>query len=76
MPSRIARPGNRGPVIGVFFAWFYAGTFIGPVIAGFSRDLTNSAAAPLIVGAIFFMTIPLFVGIFLKFQSVSKQRIA
>ena len=76
MPSRIARPGNRGPVIGVFFAWFYAGTFIGPVIAGFSRDLTNSAAAPLIVGAIFFMTIPLFVGIFLKFQSVTKQRIA
>jgi predicted MFS family arabinose efflux permease len=76
MPSRIAGRDNRGPVLGVFFTWHYAGNFIGPVIAGFSRDLTNSAAAPLIVGAFFFITVPLFVGVFLRFQKVREQGFA
>ncbi|MCH7626148.1 MAG: MFS transporter [Chloroflexi bacterium] len=76
MPSRIAGRDNLGPVLGVFFTWHYAGNFIGPVIAGFSRDLTNSAAAPLIVGVLFFATVPLFVGIFLRFQKAREQGFA
>ena len=76
MPSRIASRDNLGPLLGVFFTWLYAGNFIGPVVAGFSRDLTSSAAAPLIVGAFFFITVPLFVGIFLRFQKVREQGFA
>ena len=69
MPSRIASANNRGPLLGVFFTWHYAGNFIGPVIAGFSRDITDSAATPLLVGAFFFVLVPVFVAIFLKYQN-------
>lgn len=75
MPSRIASRDNRGPVLGVFFTWHYAGNFIGPVIAGYSRDLTNSAAAPLIVGVFFFALVPAFVAIFLRRQSSRHQKL-
>ncbi len=76
MPSRVARRDNRGPVLGVFFTWHYAGNFIGPVIAGFSRDLTNNAAAPLIVGVIYFALIPIFVVVFLRHQKPKEQSLA
>jgi predicted MFS family arabinose efflux permease len=42
---------NRGPGLGIFYTWYYAGMTVGPVLAGWTRDVSGSAAAPLILGA-------------------------
>jgi predicted MFS family arabinose efflux permease len=42
---------NRGPGLGIFYTWYYVGMTVGPVLAGWTRDASGSAAAPLILGA-------------------------
>lgn len=42
---------NRGPGLGIFYTWYYVGMTMGPAVAGWSRDVSASAAAPVILGA-------------------------
>jgi predicted MFS family arabinose efflux permease len=44
---------NRGPGLGIFYTWYYAGMTVGPALAGWTRDVSSSAAAPVILGAAF-----------------------
>ena len=42
---------NRGPGLGIFYTWYYVGMTASPALAGWTRDFSGSAAAPLILGA-------------------------
>jgi MFS family permease len=48
MPARMLRPENRGLGMGVFYTWYYAAMAVLPGVAGWSRDYSGVAAAPLI----------------------------
>ncbi len=54
---------NRGPSLGIFYTWYYAGMTAGPALAGWTRDMSGSAAAPVISAAAMFMGAVLLVGI-------------
>ncbi len=42
---------HRGPGLGIFYTWYYVGMTVGPALAGWTRDVSGSAAAPVILGA-------------------------
>ena len=54
---------NRGPGLGIFYTLYYAGMAVGPVLAGWSRDATGSAAAPILLAAAMMIVVILSVGL-------------
>lgn len=55
LPAQVLRPTNRALGMGIFFTMYYLGMGIFPVIAGYSIDLTGSAAAPLVLAGVAIM---------------------
>lgn len=55
---------NRGIGLGVFYTWFYALMAIGPIVAGFSRDISDSAETPVIIAALAIVLVVPFLGAF------------
>lgn len=47
LPGQAAPPQRRALAMGVYFTVYYVGMGIAPGIAGFARDVSHSAAAPL-----------------------------
>jgi MFS family permease len=43
---------NRGPGLGIFYTWYYLGMTLVPVLAGWLRDWTGSAKAPVLLAAL------------------------
>jgi predicted MFS family arabinose efflux permease len=52
MPARVLRPEARSLGMGVYFTWYYVGMAVLPGIAGWCRDLSGVAAAPLIFASL------------------------
>lgn len=51
LTSEAVSPDNRGPGLGLFYTWYFAGMTVFPGVAGWTRDLTAQAAAPLYLAA-------------------------
>ena len=51
LQAEVLRPENRGPGLGIYYVWFFAGNTLLPAGAGFLRDMTGSAAASMLFGA-------------------------
>ncbi len=51
LPGQAAAPERRALAMGVYFTCYYVGMGLIPAAAGFSRDVTASAAAPIYVAA-------------------------
>lgn len=47
-------PDNRGPGLGIFYTWYYVGMTVSPAVAGWTRDASGDAAAPVLLGASYF----------------------
>ena len=73
LPSEVLRPESRAAGFGVFFTWYYAGMAVGPVIAGLGRDVTASAATPILIGGGFFASGVLVLGLFRALQSTPAK---
>lgn len=43
---------NRGPGLGIYYTWYYLGMTLVPVLAGWLRDWTGSAKAPVLLSAL------------------------
>lgn len=43
---------NRGPGLGIFYTWYYLGMTLVPVLAGWLRDWTGNAKAPMLLSAL------------------------
>lgn len=76
LPSLALSPENRGPGFGVFYSWYYGAMALGPAIAGLSRDLTGSPAAPVLFGGAMFAASTLFVATFRLLMSRRTARTA
>lgn len=68
--SEAVTPENRGPGLGIFYTWYYAGMGIGPGLAGWTRDLTGSPAAPLQLAAAMLAAVVLLIGLLRLLQAV------
>jgi MFS family permease len=53
---------NRGPGLGIFYTWYYVGMTVAPALAGWTRDISGSIAAPVILGAAMLIGVVFFVG--------------
>jgi MFS family permease len=47
LPALVLKPANRGPGIGIFQVWYFAGSAFMPIAAGFIHGWTDEATAPL-----------------------------
>jgi MFS family permease len=48
LPALVLHPENRGPGIGIFQLWYFAGSAFLPIAAGFIQTWTGGATAPLL----------------------------
>ena len=55
LPANALSAENRGAGLGVFYIWYYAAMAIAPVLAGLGRDMTGSAATPVVIGGMMFV---------------------
>lgn len=68
LPAAALSARNRGLGLGIFYSLYYAGIAVGPAIAGISRDLTDSAEAPLLFGSAMFVTAAVFLFMFVLYR--------
>ena len=61
---------NRGPGLGIFYTWYYVGMTVGPALAGWTRDVTGSVAAPVLVAAATMVLVVLSVSVLRLLQAV------
>jgi MFS family permease len=52
MPARVLRPEARSLGMGIYYTWYYVGMAVLPGIAGWCRDLSGIAAAPLLFASL------------------------
>jgi len=52
LPARVLRPETRSLGMGVFFTWYYVGMAVLPGIAGWTRDFSGIADAPLVFASL------------------------
>jgi MFS family permease len=62
-------PENRGPGLGIFYTWYYAGMTVAPVIAGWLRDWSGSTQTPVLFSAVLMASPVLCVWILRMLQS-------
>ncbi len=48
LPARVLRPEARSLGMGIYYTWYYIGMAVLPAVAGWCRDLSGLAAAPLL----------------------------
>lgn len=51
-PARVLRPQARSLGMGVFYTWYYVGMAVLPGVAGWSRDRSGIASAPLVFASL------------------------
>ena len=68
LPAEVLRSENRSEGMGLFYTFIYVGVAVLPPIAGLSRDLTNSAGAPLLFGGAMLLASLPFLGLFRYLQ--------
>ena len=52
LPARVLRPESRSLGMGVYYTWYYIGMALLPGIAGWCRDVSGIAAAPLMFASL------------------------
>lgn len=62
--------GNRGPGLGIFYTWYFVGMTVAPALAGWSRDISGTAAAPIFLAAGMMVMVILFVGLLRLLQRI------
>ncbi len=68
LPAAALSARSRGLGLGIFYTLYYAGVAVGPALAGFSRDLTERAEAPLLFGSAMFVAAALFLFTFVLYR--------
>lgn len=72
LPTEVLHPENRAAGMGLFFSCFYGGMMALTSLAGFSRDLTQNAAAPILFGGMLLIIAIIILAIFRTFQARIK----
>ena len=64
LPAEALRPENRGPGLGIYYIWYFIGSAFIPVLGGWVKDLTGTAASSLLMGAAMFAACIVLLGLF------------
>ncbi len=70
LTSEALSPENRGPGLGIFYTGYYIGMTASPALAGWTRDASGSAAAPVLLGAAMMVGVIVSVGALRVLQRV------
>ena len=70
LPGEAAPPARRAIVMGLYFTCYYAGMGTLPALAGYARDITAAAAAPLWFAAIMVLIASL---LLLQFRMLQRR---
>jgi MFS family permease len=74
LPAEVLRPRNRGPGLGIYFIWYYAGSAFLPVVAGYVKDATGTAVASVHFGIAMMIATIVLVGLFRLAQAAIPVR--
>ncbi len=72
LPAEILHPENRAAGMGLFYSFYYGGMMALTSLAGFSRDLTQNAATPILFGGMLLIEAIIILAIFRTFQARIK----
>jgi predicted MFS family arabinose efflux permease len=72
LPAEVLHPENRAAGMGLFFSCFYGGMMALTSLAGYSRDLTQNAAAPILFGGMLLIIAIVILAILRTFQARIK----
>lgn len=64
LPAEVLRPENRGPGLGIYYIWYFIGSAFIPVLGGWAKDLTGTAASSLLMGAVMLAACIVLLGLF------------
>lgn len=45
LPAQVLKPSHRAPGMGIYYIWYFVGSALLPVLGGYLRDVTGTAAA-------------------------------
>lgn len=51
LPAQVLAPERRGPGLGIYYIWYFVGAATLPAVAGYLRDVTGTATAPVLFAA-------------------------
>ena len=64
LPAEVLSPGNRGPGFGVYYICYFAGSAVLPVVGGYLKDVTGTAASSVLFGVAMMVATLLLVSLF------------
>ena len=68
LPAQVLHPENRAAGMGLFYSCHYGGMMALTALAGFSRDLTQNAATPILFGGMLLIIAIIVLAIFRTLQ--------
>jgi predicted MFS family arabinose efflux permease len=69
MPAEVLSPANRGPGLGIYYIWYYAGSAFFPIVGGHLKDATGTAASSVLFGVAMMGATLILAGLFRFAQS-------
>ena len=72
LPAEVLHPENRAAGMGLFYSCSYGGMMALTSLAGFSRDVTQNAASPILLGGMLVVVAIIILAIFRAFQARIK----
>ncbi len=64
LPAEVLSPGNRGPGFGIYYIWYYAGSAFLPIVGGYLKDVTGTAASSVLFGVALMIATLILAGLF------------
>ncbi len=74
LPAEVLRPETRGPGLGVYYIWYFAGSAFLPVVGGYLKDATGTAASSVRFGVAMMGAALVLVGLFRLAQTLVPVR--
>ncbi len=75
LPVEVLRPETRGPGLGICYVWVFAGSAFMPIVAGYLKDVTGTAASSLLFGVAMMAATLILVGLFRVAQAYIPVRV-
>jgi predicted MFS family arabinose efflux permease len=76
LPAEILRPETRGPGFGIYYVWYFAGSAFLPMVGGYLKDLTGTAASSVLFAVAMMIATLILVGLFRLAQVYVPVRVA
>lgn len=74
LPAEVLRPENRGPGFGIYYVWYFAGSAFLPVVGGYLKDVTGTAATSVLFAVGMMFATLVLVGLFRLEQARLARR--